>query len=408
MFDLAKSSFFFEKMEAEHPTVVQNIDVVNENMKSLDATYHRPKHFILSLNNLLRGLLFFMENSIKNSPAWLNDAVSEFRNARRKEYEILKYLRNVSAHQKLIFPDESLVGGLFRIKSSKSYLLKLGLGDHNKPGSYSKDLALKNTEDIFYDMLTFSSIAFMDLEHSALGECLGITRRWFYKVNLKFDDQNIHEVIDVYAIASNFSSSLLDHVCSCYAIHKGVPCERSFYRPLTEHNHINTLLEIDLYPSLFSKWWEDECEPLNYGVRVAIHEGNRYVACDEYYSWIYQNLTPDAQSYRAALDRFSGLSPDAIAEEANIGDFLSFVTVNHLHFKNAFQVSFVNSPVTPSDVMLLQRFGKIFLDEYKTKKLCTIDAAKKQLNTQMQKIAMALDAAGAASSQSKGPGSEYF
>jgi hypothetical protein len=390
MFDLAKSSFFFETMEAEHPTLVQNIDIVNENRRSLDATYHQPKHFILSLNNLLRSLLFFMEYSVKNSPAWLKNAVSSFKNAQKNEYEILKYLRNVSAHQKLIFPDESLVSGLFRIKSSNNYLLKLGLGDHNKPGFYSKDLALKNTEDIFDEMLTFSSIAFMDLEHSALGECLGVTRRWFYKVNLKTDDKKISDVVDVYTIASNFSSSLLDHVCSCYAIHQGVPHENRFSRTLAEHNHINTLLEIDLYPSLFSKWWEDEFEPLNYGVRIAKYEGNRHLVCDEYYSWIYQNLTPDAQSYRASLDRFSGLTPDAIADEANIGDFLSFVTVNHWHFKNAFPASFFDSPVSPSDVMLLQRFGKIFLEEYKTKKLCTIDAAKKQLDAQLQKIAMAL------------------
>jgi hypothetical protein len=373
--------------------LVQNIDVVNENRRSLDATYHQPKHFILGLNNLLRSLLFFIENSVKNSPAWIHNAISAFRDSRRKEYEILKYLRNVSAHQKLIFPDESLVGGLFRIKSSKNYLLKLGLGDHNKPGSYAKDLALKNTEDIFDDMLTFSSIAFMDLDHSALGECLGITRRWYYKVNLKLDNEKIHEIIDVYAVASEFSSSLLDHVCSSYAIHKGVQYEHSFYQTLSEHNYINTLLEIDLYPSLFSKWWEDEIEPLNYGVRVARHEGRRHLACDEYYSWAYNNLTPDAHSYRVALDRFSSLSPDAIAEESNIGDFLSFVTVNHWHFKKAFPNGFSSSPITPSDVMLLQRQGKILLDEYRTKKLCTIDAAKNQLDAQMQKMAKALSAA---------------
>jgi hypothetical protein len=46
MFDLARSSLFFERMDAEHPTVVQNIDIVNENKRLMDTTYHQPKHFI--------------------------------------------------------------------------------------------------------------------------------------------------------------------------------------------------------------------------------------------------------------------------------------------------------------------------------------------------------------------------
>jgi hypothetical protein len=56
-------------MASESPITVQNIEIVHENNKFLDISYHNPKLFILNLNNLLRALLFFIEGSIKNTPA---------------------------------------------------------------------------------------------------------------------------------------------------------------------------------------------------------------------------------------------------------------------------------------------------------------------------------------------------
>lgn len=158
MFELQRSSLFFEQLAAAHPTIIQNIEIVHENKIALDISYHQPKYFILGLNNLLRSLLFFIELSNKNSPYWLKEAVASFLEEKPDEYQKLRHLRNVSAHQKLVFPEESLVSGLYRIQSTKNYTLKLGFGDHNKPGKYARDLTLKDTSEIFHDMLTFSSI----------------------------------------------------------------------------------------------------------------------------------------------------------------------------------------------------------------------------------------------------------
>jgi hypothetical protein len=107
-------------MDSAHPTIVQNIEIVNENKIALDVSYHQPKHFILSLNNLLRSLLFFIEHSKKNSPDWLKNAVESFISSNQDDYQMLRHLRNVSAHQKLVFPDESLVTGLYRIRSARN------------------------------------------------------------------------------------------------------------------------------------------------------------------------------------------------------------------------------------------------------------------------------------------------
>ncbi|MDQ2076927.1 hypothetical protein [Marinimicrobium sp. ABcell2] len=137
MFNLEKSSLFFEGMSKSHPELVQNIEIVHENRDSLDISYHNPKLFILNLNNSLRSLLFFIETAIKNSPPWLNSCVNLYRQENREDYEILKKLRDVSAHQALIFPAESIITGLFRIKSSQDYLPKIGMGDSKAPGSYS-------------------------------------------------------------------------------------------------------------------------------------------------------------------------------------------------------------------------------------------------------------------------------
>jgi hypothetical protein len=392
MFDLAKSSTFFEKMEAEHPTIVQNIEIVHDNCLALDEYYHRPKQFILSLNNLLRSLLFFIELSLKNSPQWLHGAVSEFRENNRDQYEILRELRNLSVHQKLIFPSESLVAGLFRIRSSKEYVLKLGLGDYTKPGSFSHAFGLQDTEEFFDDLLVFSSLAFMDLEHSALNECLGITRRWFYKPKGKKGEGKEGEVVEIYRLASTFSTALLDHICDRYATSVGSPCDKKFTRKMEEHNCVNTLLEIDLYPSLFNLWWEaDDFEPLNYGVRVAKHSGRRYAASDEWYSAVYEGLTATPEAYRAELTKYRELSAEALQEKEHLADFVSFVSSNHWHFKRAYPNSFMNSPVKPHEVMRLQVAGKLLFEIARKNDAGRLEKAKAVLNEELQYIADALD-----------------
>lgn len=391
MFELQRSSVFFEQMSLVHPTIVQNIEIVQENKTALDISYHQPKHFILALNNLLRSLLFFIEFSKKNSPEWLKKAVCSFIVNNAANYQKLNYLRNVSAHQNLIVPEESLVSGLYRIKSARNYTLKLGLGDHNKPGKYAFDIALKDTCEIFHDLLSYSSIAFMDLEHSALYECLGITRRWFFKVKFKAGTTRYNEVIDVYQLASSFSAALLDEVCNAYATHVDVVFDMTFAMKLEDHNFINTLLEIDLFPELFTEWWEEEHEPLNFGVKHEIFEGQKHEAINKFHRWVFDNLSPDIHEYRASLMHFSILKPEEVINEENLRNFLSFIITNHWHYKNVFTEVFNNPIITSSDVMQLQRLGNIFLEESHKRKLCTIASSKDSLNLHIQKMIVQID-----------------
>ena len=388
MFVLEKSSLFFEQMASEHPALVQNIEVVFENKQELDISYHQPKKFIFHLNNLLRSLLFLIEYSIKNSPEWLKEEVSSFREENSKNYEILKYLRNVSAHQKLILPDESLVSGLYRIQSQGNYKLKLGFGDHNKPGTYSRDFTLNNTENIFHDILVFSSLAFMDHEHSALGECLGVTRRWFFRLKFKTKKDKFDETVDVYGLTADFATELLERICHGYANSKDIPFQSSFkHKDLGEHNYINTILEIDIYPSLFTKWWEEECSPLNFGVRSFISEGRKYKLEDEYHYWANDNLSATPEEFTSNLKYFLNLDPDDIFELEPFRKFSSVICINHWHYKSSFSDTFgQESVLEPVDILKLQKLGKFLIEEYKKQKLCTITNAKKQLDDHIRHL----------------------
>ncbi|BBM00229.1 hypothetical protein [Microbulbifer sp. GL-2] len=390
MFQLEKSSLFFEGMAKEHPDLVQNIEIVHENKLVLDESYHTPKYFILNLNNSLRSLLFFIENSIKNSPDWLRESVKTFREQNQREYEILKRLRDVSAHQALVFPAESIITCLYRIRSSQEYVAKIGTGDLQRPGDYSWDLAMKDTDEVFHDLLVFHSMAFMDLEHCALNECLGITRKWFFHVKFSNKANSYDEVVDIYELLCQFSMQILDSVCLAYAEKKSIQFNMTFYNPMKEFNCVNTLLEIDLYPSLFSEWWKEEISPLNYGVRLKKYAGESIKAYDDIHYECYKNLCDSKESYKKLLTKYRDLPIEEYLSKENLNEFHSFIYFNHWHFKSSFKGGLMKYPVKPSEIMHLQRLGKIFLSEHRKEKLCTIASTgrdlKKQLGVICEKI----------------------
>ncbi|OQX04333.1 MAG: hypothetical protein BWK73_36540 [Thiothrix lacustris] len=386
MFELEKKSVFFENFSEEYPTILQNIEIIYENKLQLDASYHHPKHFILNLNNLLRSLLFFVESSLKNSPGWLSTVVKNYKKENAKDFQILKHLRNISAHQKFILPEESIVSGLYRVRSKKKYILKLGFGDFNKPGKYAWDLSLRNTEDIFHNILVLDSLAFMDLEHSSIGECLGITRRWFYKVKIKNDQVDINEIVDVYKTICTFSSQLLDKVTAAYAQTHDIDYNHSFYYDVSEFNNINTLLELDIYPTLFSTWWEDDIYPLNAGVNLNVKNCHHYNLQDKYHTEIYGILCNSQEEYKNLLIKYSEMAINDILDSANIGEFYSFIELNHWFYKKAFKISFGDTPLEPVDIIRLQRYGKILMEEYKKKKACTIDSTSKQFQEHLKEL----------------------
>ncbi|MCI5146012.1 MAG: hypothetical protein D3923_10895 [Candidatus Electrothrix sp. AR3] len=385
MFELEKSSLFFEEMAKDYPELVQNLEIVHENKKVLDESYHIPKHFILSLNNTLRSLLFFVENSIKNSPDWLRSCVKSYRKEYQREHDILKRLRDVSTHQHLIFPAESIIAGLYRIKSSDEYISKIGMGNLEGPSNYPWDLAMKNTDEIFHDLLVYHRKNFMDLEHSSLSECLGITRKWFFHFKFSNKYASYDEVIDVYKMLCNFSARLLDAVCLAYAEKNAINFDMTFYDHMKKFNCVNTMLEVDLYPSLFYEWWGGEVLPLNYGIRVKKYAGNSIGAYDEIHYDCYKGICDSPESYKNLLMKYRDLSVDEYFSEDNLEEAHSFIYYNHWHYKKSFGDSLMDTINAP-EIMQLQRLGKIFLDEYEKNKLCTISSAGKNFKGHLDQL----------------------
>ena len=392
VFELEKSSPFFREMATDYPDVVHNIEIVHENKLSLDTSYHQPKFFMLNLNNMVRAVAALTASSLRNSPSWLFDCAKSYRDDNRDDYEIVNRLRNVSLHESLIFPGESLVTGLFRVRSSGEYVEKLGIGDRSKPTQYSEDLALQNTEEIFHDLLVFQSLAFMDLGHSALRECLGVTRRWYFHVKFSSRTKSYDEVLDVYQLVCRYSMQLLDEICHAYARHKGLIFEDSFVTPMAPCNSINTLLELDLYPSLFCDWWETNVTALNQGVRKARHDGDRYKGLDELHKESFTSLCDTPEDYIGLLQKYKDLSMEEYFDDENIAEFISFAFFNHWHFKKAFNYNLSdNIAVGPVDIQELQRQAKWFLTAYQMDKedtecIVRLDQLRRHLNQLQTKL----------------------
>ncbi len=375
MFVLEKLSPYFDRFSSEHSEIVNNIEILFENKLQLDLNYHYPKQFILSLNNVLRSLVYFVEKASKNTSKWEKDSVYSYVNSHLDEYEIVKYLRNRSAHQRLVIPAESLIAGLFRIKSDTVYILKIGVGEKVKPTAYSPEFTLKNTEDVFDDLLVFHSLAFMDLNHSSIGECLGITRRWLYEVKFKNKTKEFDRIIDVYWLVTTFISGLIDSVCLAYAEKSKIDYVNTIFdSKLSEYNFVNTILEIDLYPAMFDEWWGGKNEPLNYGVLVRKQDGERIVSIDGWYKKVYGMLC-NANEYLMTLRLFSGYSLNDYNDKLNIEKFCSFIYHNHLHYKKAYSGNFISSPLNPADIYLLQKSGKRLIEELQKGKNCKITNA---------------------------------
>ncbi len=393
MFEFARSSLFFEQLEAAHPTIVQGIEIVYANQVALDGSYHHPKNFCLSLNNLLMSVLFFVESAQKNSAAWFKNAVNSFLDEHQDDFQKIRHLRNVSAHQKLIVPSESMSFGLYRIRSANHYTAKLNFGSQSVPMKLAPDLALKETADVFNDLLIFPATTFMDLEHSAFGECLGITRWWLFKVHFKTRTRRYNEVVDVYELASSFSMGLLTRVCEAYAASKSIQFPHAFQKKVAEHNHINTLLEIDLYPGLFSKWWDIDARPLNFGVLRDLGAGTTVKSIDDFYKWAFEGLASTPEEYASALESIAALNVDQVFEGENAQRFMSYILVNRWHYQRAFGTGLGDFPVDISDVMKLQRAGRIFLDESSKKKRCTILSTKANLDSQIRSMVASIRSA---------------
>jgi hypothetical protein len=331
MLEFVSWSPFFRHLAKEFPQVALNIEMLFENKLAVDSHYHEPKQFVLAYNNLLGSLSLFVNTMTTLNCKPLKSATDGFVSALAEEYTILRRLRDLSAHQKLVVPQEAFAVGLYRIQSGTEYILKIGLGQLDRPIAVREAFFMKNTRDVFHQLLLLHFLTFIDLEHAVLGECLGITRKWYYKVDYKWNGRTVKRVVDIYDMATSFTTKLMDCACAAYAEYRSLRTPKPFFCRLPPYNFVNTLLEIDLYPNLFSQWWGDNVEPSGFGSLIDYEIRRRIENQLGTYQDEYARLSTDLDAYRKNIDRFSNLDHTVLERPAEFDQFLGFIHLHHWH-----------------------------------------------------------------------------
>lgn len=320
--DLPNLQPLFTALYDEAIDVLINLEMLLENKLDLDKSYHTPKKFILNINNIIRNIMFSIEHAdkAKQRYRWLYDGIQAFKSTNKANLAMFSQLRNMSVHHKLILPEGAFTCGLYRIKNNRAYKQKMGMLDVSQNLNVCPKLVYSNTVDIFHKLLLCHFLLFIDIDHASIGECLGITRKWNYQVTYKLNKQKVKKAIDLYIVTTAFLNDLFNTICRSFSEHIKLPYKTFSLLIAEEFNFINTLLEIDLYPNLFSSWWRGNSKPLNWQYLL---DYNKKVEIDESHS-IYEkmyNLLPNnLDEYIAMLKKY---------KDVQIGDFKNMNEYNH-------------------------------------------------------------------------------
>ena len=116
------------------------------------------------------------------------------------------------------------------------------------------------------------------------------------------------------------------------------------------------------------------------------NKGDAITAYDEVHKESYSNLCSSPAAYKQALLKYKDMSYEEYFKDCNVNEFYSFIYFNHWHYKKSFGGG-LDTPIQPSEIMHLQRLGKIFLTEYQKEKLCTIMSTSEDLKAHFEALA---------------------
>lgn len=214
-----KNDAIFHEMMNECPEVLLNIELLFENKLAVDKHYHYPKNFIVSCNNILSNVIFFVEfaKKAKSKYLWLYNGISELLEKQNEIYVMLKSLRNSAVHTKLIIPEGAFTFGLYKSLNDSEYRYKIGLGDERVKNNVADSFLYMDTDELFHRFLSFHFLHFIDIDHSVLGECLGITRRWYYDTEYEYSGNKIRKTIDIYESINDFCDHIVNTTRKCFS-----------------------------------------------------------------------------------------------------------------------------------------------------------------------------------------------
>lgn len=361
--EFPRTNKLYSLMAKDSIDILMNIEFLFKNKLNLDKAYHEPDSFFIECNNIIRNIVFIIEKSKKSSTKypWLYKFINEFTKKYEDEYCILVKIRDNSMHQELLITDGAIEFGLYKIMSKTSYKLKIGMGDKNNYRLLPSHYIYKETESFFQDLLILHYYLFTDLDHSAIGECLGISRWWWYKISYK--DRSRHrkdKVIDVYSIISKITDALINGISNAYSQHLRIPFDKLHIHTPEKYNFINTLLEIDLYPNIFKEKWQCDVKPSNWKYlleyNIIRQTEKRYKLINNIYSFIPKTKNELIR----LLDRYTHIKIADFIDQEDYNRFVSFILLPHYYLENIKSIAFINK-FDFSLIMELHKLGQEYI-----------------------------------------------
>lgn len=325
----------FMKMADADSEVEFYLEVLFNNKLELARYYHNPNMFFMMCNNSISVIETFINRGQKQKGKndWYYEGVNKFERENKKYYRILRELRNKTMHFKMIIPENAISFGLYRIESNSSYIQKIGMGNDKHSNDLPAFRLAQRSEVLFHDLLQMHYLFFIDIEHSAFGECLGLTRRWYVNVAYKENNKTVNEKIDIYDFLSSCYQSVFNSVCLSFSQKIGIEYKQLTLYESSEYNFVNTLLEIDLYPSLFKTWWGTSGEPLNWGslldYRNAIDINDRVKASEKVISLLPKTI----DDYFVMLNKFKKVQIEDFISQDQYNLFIYFISLQHWFIK---------------------------------------------------------------------------
>ncbi|MCK9224930.1 MAG: hypothetical protein M0Q02_07580 [Candidatus Muirbacterium halophilum] len=195
--------------------------------------YQNPWEFQFNLNAFIQAFrnITFMLQAEPNKPK----EFEEWYLKKQEDMKANKLLRNFVQARNIVVKRSSLSSkskaqlGLFRDRS-----LKLSIGTEVHPFSDSKQL-LQKTQEIMIG-------SFLDEEHMAIGEQLGVERSWIV------EEIGEDEVVSLCLEALNYMGNLISEAKELFGL------KEEFQNIKLNLPLVQVLLESDVDPTLIEKW----------------------------------------------------------------------------------------------------------------------------------------------------------
>ena len=132
---------------------------------------------------------------------------------------------------------------------------------------------------------------------------------------------------------------------------------------IKHYNYVNTLLELDLYPNLFDKWWNNHFEPLNFSSLLDYLSKREIDKRHRGYEKIYEGLPQNFEEYIARLKRYEDIQIEYFNDQEEYNSYVYFVSLHHWYLSRVFRRDFVSNNFNFSLITQLLDLSNEYIDK---------------------------------------------